>query len=54
MMYHITVLVIALVCRWTWWLVPLPFTVAIFVYDEIRKYLLRKHPGGWIERETYY
>jgi len=40
--------------RWTWWLAPLPFTVAIFVYDEIRKYLLRKHPGGWIERETYY
>jgi len=40
--------------RWTWWLVPLPFSVAIIVYDEIRKYLLRCHPGGWLEQETYY
>jgi len=42
------------VSRWTWWLAPLPFTVAIFVYDEIRKHLLRKYPGGWVEQETYY
>jgi len=37
-----------------WWLPALPFSLAIFIYDECRKYLLRRNPGGWIERETYY
>jgi len=40
--------------RFTWWLPAMPFSVAIFVYDECRKYLLRGHPGGWVENETYY
>ncbi|KAK9412577.1 sodium/potassium-transporting ATPase subunit alpha-2-like [Crotalus adamanteus] len=40
--------------RVTWWLCALPFSVFIFVYDEIRKLLLRHNPGGWVERETYY
>ncbi|THD24828.1 Sodium/potassium-transporting ATPase subunit alpha-B [Fasciola hepatica] len=41
--------------RFTWWLPALPFSVLIFVYDEIRKLLLRKlPPGSWLERETYY
>lgn len=41
--------------RFTWWLAALPFSVLIFVYDEIRKYLIRKNPqGSWIENETYY
>lgn len=41
--------------EWHWWLVPMPFSLMIFAYDEIRKYLLRKQPaGGWIEMETYY
>uniref|UniRef100_A0A8C1L982 Sodium/potassium-transporting ATPase subunit alpha n=1 Tax=Cyprinus carpio TaxID=7962 RepID=A0A8C1L982_CYPCA len=26
----------------------------IFVYDEIRKLILRRNPGGWVEKETYY
>jgi sodium/potassium-transporting ATPase subunit alpha len=39
---------------WKWWLAPLPFSIAIFIYDEIRRYLIRRHPGGWVERETYY
>jgi sodium/potassium-transporting ATPase subunit alpha len=34
------------------WLPPLPFMALILVYDEIRKAIIRKHPGGWIERET--
>jgi len=21
--------------RWTWWLVPMPFSAAIFIYDEV-------------------
>nr|AUG84438.1 NaKATPase [Platynereis dumerilii] len=40
--------------RFTWWLPALPFSLAIFVYDEVRKYLLRRNPGGWLEMETYY
>ena len=43
-----------LVFRWTWWLVPMPFSLLIFIYDEVRKYLIRRYPGGWVERETYY
>merc|ERR1712001_221960 len=36
--------------EWHWWLVPMPFSLMIFCYDEIRKYLLRTQPkGGWIE-----
>merc|ERR1711962_1528651 len=38
-----------------WWLPALPFSIAIFCYDECRKFLLRRQPpGSWIERETYY
>jgi len=40
--------------RWQWWLPALPFSLAIFIYDEIRKYILRQRPGGWLETETYY
>lgn len=39
----------------TWWLAAMPFSLAIFLYDEWRKYMLRKQPpGGFFERETYY
>merc|ERR1712051_1066746 len=37
-----------------WWFPAIPFSALIFVFDEVRKYLLRQSPGGWIERETYY
>ncbi|XP_006639435.2 sodium/potassium-transporting ATPase subunit alpha-1-like [Lepisosteus oculatus] len=37
-----------------WWFCPFPFALFIFVYDEIRKYILRRCPGGWVEKETYY
>jgi sodium/potassium-transporting ATPase subunit alpha len=39
---------------WRWWLAPMPFSAAIFIYDESRRYILRRYPGGWLERETYY
>ncbi len=39
---------------WQWWLPAIPFSIAIFIYDEVRKFLLRKYPGGWLESETYY
>ncbi len=37
-----------------WWIPAMPFSLLIFIYDEVRKYLLRHHPGGWLEDETYY
>ena len=37
-----------------WWFPAVPFSLLIFLYDECRKYLLRKYPGGWLEQETYY
>jgi len=37
-----------------WWVPAIPFSILIFCYDETRKYLLRRNPGGWIEQETYY
>jgi len=37
-----------------WWLPAIPFSLLIFCYDETRKFLLRRNPGGWIEKETYY
>ena len=41
--------------KFTWWLPAIPFSILIFVYDELRKLLLRNlPPGNWIERETYY
>merc|ERR1719346_719948 len=40
--------------RFTWWIPAMPFSLVIFIYDETRKYFLRKYPGGWVEMETYY
>ncbi len=37
-----------------WWLPALPFSLSILIYDEIRKFIIRKYPGGWVEQETYY
>merc|ERR1711953_302033 len=37
-----------------WWLPALPFSLLIFCYDECRTLMLRSHPGGWLEQETYY
>ena len=45
---------VSFIFRINWWLPPMPFALLIFVYDETRKWWLRNHPGGVIERETYY
>ena len=37
-----------------WWFPAIPFSLLIFIFDEIRKWILRNNPGGWVERETYY
>merc|ERR1712136_726200 len=40
--------------NWPWWFIAFPFSLLIFLYDETRRYLLRRSPGGWVEQETYY
>uniref|UniRef100_A0AAF5HYV5 Sodium/potassium-transporting ATPase subunit alpha n=3 Tax=Strongyloides stercoralis TaxID=6248 RepID=A0AAF5HYV5_STRER len=37
-----------------WAMVAIPFAWAIFIYDETRKYLIRKYPTGFLYKETYY
>lgn len=38
--------------RPTWWFCAFPYSFLIFVYDEVRKLLLRRNPGGqYISRE---
>ncbi|KAL1282864.1 hypothetical protein QQF64_001667 [Cirrhinus molitorella] len=38
----------------SWWFCAFPYSLLIFVYDEVRRYILRRSPGGWVEKETYY
>ncbi|KAK2540962.1 sodium/potassium-transporting ATPase subunit alpha-1 [Columba livia] len=38
----------------TWWFCAFPYSLLIFLYDEIRKLIIRRNPGGWVEKETYY
>ncbi|XP_078512743.1 sodium/potassium-transporting ATPase subunit alpha-1-like [Lissotriton helveticus] len=40
--------------RPAWWFCAFPYSLLIFVYDEIRKLLIRRYHGGWVEKETYY
>ena len=40
--------------EWYWWFAPMPFSLIIFIYDETRRWLMRRSPGGWVESETYY
>lgn len=40
--------------KFVWWFPALPFMLTIFIYDEARRFYLRRNPGGWLERETYY
>eukprot|EP01125_Pyxidicula_operculata_P001158 TRINITY_DN1110_c0_g1_i1.p1 TRINITY_DN1110_c0_g1~~TRINITY_DN1110_c0_g1_i1.p1 ORF type:complete len:991 (-),score=157.05 TRINITY_DN1110_c0_g1_i1:104-3076(-) len=39
---------------WMGWILPLPFCILIIVYDEVRRYFIRKYPHGWVHRHTYY
>jgi len=36
------------------WLPAIPFSLLIFWYDEIRKYLIRRNAHGWVKANTYY
>ncbi|GCC27312.1 sodium/potassium-transporting ATPase subunit alpha [Chiloscyllium punctatum] len=37
-----------------WWFCAFPYSLIIFLYDEMRRFLIRRNPGGWVEQETYY
>nr|CAD7428904.1 unnamed protein product [Timema monikensis] len=37
-----------------WWLPGIPWAIILLIFDETRKYLIRRFPGGFFERETYY
>ncbi|XP_012535956.1 sodium/potassium-transporting ATPase subunit alpha [Monomorium pharaonis] len=37
-----------------WWLLGLPYAIIILIYEELRKWWIRRHPGGWWDRETSY
>ena len=64
-LYIILILFLTLVVRQTlqmyplrpvWWMTSMVFSILLFIYDELRKLLMRKFPnslGGWIEQETY-
>nr|P05025.1 RecName: Full=Sodium/potassium-transporting ATPase subunit alpha; Short=Na(+)/K(+) ATPase alpha subunit; AltName: Full=Sodium pump subunit alpha; Flags: Precursor [Tetronarce californica]CAA26578.1 unnamed protein product [Tetronarce californica]prf//1109244A ATPase alpha,Na/K [Tetronarce californica] len=38
----------------SWWFCAFPYSLIIFLYDEARRFILRRNPGGWVEQETYY
>ncbi|EDV45277.2 sodium/potassium-transporting ATPase subunit alpha [Drosophila erecta] len=40
--------------KFIWWIYALPFGLLIFIFDESRRFLIRRNPGGWVEQETYY
>ena len=39
-------LLLSLLRRPSWWFCAFPYSFLIFVYDEIRKLILRRNPGG--------
>ncbi|KAH8335357.1 hypothetical protein KR059_008997 [Drosophila kikkawai] len=40
--------------KFIWWIYGVPFGLLIFLFDEGRRFLIRRTPGGWVEQETYY
>ncbi|XP_018416828.1 PREDICTED: potassium-transporting ATPase alpha chain 2-like [Nanorana parkeri] len=40
--------------RVQYWFVGIQYTIMILVYDELRKLLMRKYPGSWVDEEFYY
>uniref|UniRef100_A0A914MSF4 Cation-transporting P-type ATPase C-terminal domain-containing protein n=2 Tax=Meloidogyne incognita group TaxID=654580 RepID=A0A914MSF4_MELIC len=36
--------------KFEWWFPAIPFAIYIFNYDELRRFLIRRTPGGWTEK----
>ncbi|XP_055353100.1 sodium/potassium-transporting ATPase subunit alpha-B-like [Paramacrobiotus metropolitanus] len=39
--------------RFVWWLPMIPFALFFFVFDELRRFIIRRFPDGWMERNFY-
>lgn len=39
-------LIICSFFRPNWWFCAFPYSLLIFIYDELRKLILRRYPGG--------
>jgi len=37
-----------------WWTPAVPFSLAIYMYDELRKGIIRAYPNGWLRYNTYW
>ncbi|XP_014477897.1 PREDICTED: sodium/potassium-transporting ATPase subunit alpha-like [Dinoponera quadriceps] len=37
-----------------WWLPGLPYAILILIYEESRKWWIRRNPSGWWDKETSY
>ncbi|KAM0725157.1 Sodium/potassium-transporting ATPase subunit alpha [Formica fusca] len=37
-----------------WWLPGLSYAIIILIYEELRKWWVRRHPDGWWNRENSY
>lgn len=35
-----------------WWLPAIPYACLILIYSELRKWWIRRNPGGWFDRKT--
>ncbi|XP_025075670.1 sodium/potassium-transporting ATPase subunit alpha-like [Pogonomyrmex barbatus] len=35
-----------------WWLLGMPYAIMILIYEELRKWWIRRNPDGWWDRET--
>lgn len=42
----IQLIIFLLSFRPMWWFCAFPYSLLIFIYDEVRKYILRRNPGG--------
>lgn len=40
--------------RWVYWFLPMVYSATLLTWDESRRLIIRIHPGGFTERETYY
>jgi magnesium-transporting ATPase (P-type) len=40
--------------KFTWWTAAVPFSLLIYIYDELRKGWIRKNRAGWLHRNTYW
>nr|XP_015840522.1 PREDICTED: sodium/potassium-transporting ATPase subunit alpha isoform X2 [Tribolium castaneum] len=49
-MYHLTFYPL----KWWWWMYAFPFAIFLLLFDEFRKWHIRKYPKGWYQRETFY